>query len=153
VTPSTNFFLDKVFGSFMFQEAAAPARSAFPTSASISRVVFASLIQQEQTNQRFLDVPIGSEAQAAIGLLARAGMMTGYPDNSFQPSGALTRAQLMLMVVKALNLRLSVGPTSFLDLAPNDPIGAYAAAARRQGCSPYSASEHIWSQRQTLQRY
>jgi len=133
VTPSVNIFLDKVFGSFMFQDGAAPARSVFPTSASISRVVFASLIQQEQTNQRFSDVPVGSEAQAAIGVLARAGMVTGYPDNSFQPGGALTRAQLMLMVVKALNLPLGVGPTSFLDLAPNDPIGAYAAAAATSG--------------------
>jgi hypothetical protein len=90
-----------------------PPPSPFPLANVIASASFATLTLQEQSVQRYRDVPIGSLAQASIGIRTRAGMMTGFSDGTFQPNAPLTRSQLVTMAAKAVKLPLTNAQTSF----------------------------------------
>jgi len=49
----------------------------------------------------FSDVSEGYWAKDAIKYLTTLGMLTGYPDDTFRPEEALTRAEIAVMLVKA----------------------------------------------------
>jgi hypothetical protein len=134
--PQVNILLDRVFGSLMFQDPDAPAWVANPLTAAPAQLS-AKLLQvatlQEQSRQRFSDVPNDSPAKAAIGLLARTQIMPGLPDGTFQPDAPLTKGQLAAMMAKALNLPVTAGSSAFADVAPDDPIAPSVAAAAEAG--------------------
>jgi photosystem II stability/assembly factor-like uncharacterized protein len=72
----------------------------------------------------------------AIEALARAGIVTGYPDGTFRPGDPVKRAQMAKMLVETLGLPVSEGalPCPFQDverptdnLYPDDYVAAAAA--------------------------
>lgn len=73
----------------------------------------------------FDDVPAGSVHAAAIGQLAELGIVRGRSATSFDPDGALTRAQLASLAVGALELALdrtlSVPEAPFEDVPASSP--------------------------------
>ncbi|MEN6325388.1 MAG: S-layer homology domain-containing protein [Syntrophomonas sp.] len=46
-------------------------------------------------------------AKESIEKLAGSGAITGYPDNTFKPDAPITRAEFVIILVKALNLKAS----------------------------------------------
>ena len=55
----------------------------------------------------FLDVPPGSDYEEAIYALADAGIITGFPDQTFRPDAPVIRQQFAKMIVKTLNLPMT----------------------------------------------
>ena len=59
---------------------------------------------------------IGSWAQKAIEQAVQASIVTGYLDGSFRPNAEITRAEMAVMISKALALKLEAGvQTNFID--------------------------------------
>lgn len=54
--------------------------------------------------QQFCDVSMNLWASDDINRLAMAGIVSGYPDNTFKPCDPVSRAEFAAMVVKGLNL-------------------------------------------------
>lgn len=74
-------------------------------------------------------------ANAAIQQLMTAGIISGYPDNTFRPDTKITRAEFAIMLVKALDLQTNTSKT-FLDTADhwaNEYIATAVAGGIVQG--------------------
>ncbi|NDL67253.1 S-layer homology domain-containing protein [Anaerotalea alkaliphila] len=70
------------------------------TRAQVAMVVAAQL-QLAQQPAGFPDVPAGHWASQAIGALEAAGVMNGYPDGTFLPEKAMTRAEVAAVLAGA----------------------------------------------------
>ncbi len=83
---------------------------------------------------QFRDVPSTYWAYAAIQALAGAGVASGYPDGTFRPDAAVTRAEFTKMLVLSLGDRPAAdGASPFRDVAPSSWYAPYVAAAVRAG--------------------
>lgn len=71
----------------------------------------------------------GHWAEAAIERAAAAGIITGYTDGSFRPERAVTRAEFIVMLARALAWEGAGAPASFAD---SSSIGSWALQAVRQ---------------------
>nr|WP_285860439.1 MULTISPECIES: SwmB domain-containing protein [Paenibacillus] len=81
----------------------------FEPDKNITRAEFAMFIAKglgltgDQTSaRRFPDVIAGSEAGAYIGAAAKAGIINGNSDGTFKPNNNITREQMALMMVRAM---------------------------------------------------
>jgi hypothetical protein len=70
-------------------------------------------------------------AAGDISLLAQQGIVDGFPDGTFRPDEAVTRAQFVKMLVLTLGLTPRAGGTTFTDVAPSEWFAPYVAAAVR----------------------
>lgn len=77
---------------------------------------------------------IAGWAQNAVALAAGRGIVTGYEDGTFRPDNTISRAELAVMLSRALNLDVTDSSTGFVD---DDQIPAWAkphvAAAQAAG--------------------
>lgn len=62
------------------------------------------LLEVELEMEKFKDVKDGLWYSEAIQEVADAGLMAGYPDNTFRPEQPVTRAELAVVLAKLLNL-------------------------------------------------
>jgi hypothetical protein len=78
----------------------------------------------------FPDVPIGYWAREAIEFLAIKKIITGYPDGTFKPERALTRAELCALLIRAKGFSV-VKPKRaiFKDVATTHWAAAYIETA------------------------
>nr|WP_275446269.1 Ig-like domain-containing protein [Paenibacillus sp. ACRSA] len=88
----------------------APNGSYYRPNENISRAEFAELIArglglngEPTAASRFPDVRSGSVTSAYIGAAAEAGIITGNTDGTFKPDRPITREQMAIMMVRALN--------------------------------------------------
>ena len=82
----------------------------------------------------FSDLPAGYWAKPQIDALLAAGVLSGFPDGTFQPGAAVTRAQFVKML--DIVMGLAPGPasgTGFTDVAATDWFAPYVAAAVQAG--------------------
>lgn len=70
----------------------------------------------------------GHWASESIAQLVKAGIVSGYPDGSFQPDKTVTRAEFTVMLLKALKLEQKAGPI-FKDTAAHWAKDTIASAA------------------------
>ncbi|MDN4603719.1 SwmB domain-containing protein [Paenibacillus sp. F6_3S_P_1C] len=77
---------------------------------TITRAEFAELVAKglglkgDQTAaRRFRDIRGGDLTSAYIGAAAEAGIITGNTDGTFKPDSAITREQMSIMMVRAMN--------------------------------------------------
>jgi hypothetical protein len=78
----------------------------------------------------FPDVPIGYWAREAIEFLARKKIITGYPDGTFKPERALTRAELCALLIRAKGYSVVTPKTAvFRDVATTHWAAAYIETA------------------------
>jgi hypothetical protein len=105
------------------------------TSTRTTAEAIAKAIVQVARISPFSDVPDTSED---IIVLAREGIVQGYPDGTFRPENAVLRAQFAKMLIGALRLEVSEGSVNMPfrdverpadDLYPDD----YVATAYRNG--------------------
>ncbi|PRA03393.1 MULTISPECIES: S-layer homology domain-containing protein [unclassified Paenibacillus] len=88
----------------------APNGSFYRPNENISRAEFAELVArglglngEPTAASRFHDVRSGSVTSAYIGAAAEAGIITGNTDGTFKPDRPITREQMALMMVRAMN--------------------------------------------------
>ena len=133
--PRVNVYLDRIFGSFMYQEPDAPSGNRFAIKPQqIANTALTAMMQREQSYRRYSDVPDDSPAKVAIGLLSETRIMPGYPNGKFQPNDPLTRQQLATIISKAV--RLPTPPpykNTFADISHNEAVAAPALATVRAG--------------------
>jgi hypothetical protein len=118
--------------------------NSFRPDADVSRQEFAVLLMRaigEQTDidesaQSFSDgEQIGSWARQAVAAAVQTGIIRGYEDGSFRPKEKIRRAEMTVMIVRALQLPIIAdGATSFADDADiADWAKGYVAAAAKSG--------------------
>ena len=81
----------------------------------------------------FSDVPSTFWAYADIQALKGAGIVSGFPDGTFQPNANATRAQFVKMLVLTVGLTPSTGTTPFADAPPSAWYAPYVSAAVKAG--------------------
>lgn len=83
----------------------------------LSAFVFGLLLMPSYAATTFRDIQ-GHWAQREIESLASQGIVAGYPDGTFQPDRAVTRAEFATLMVKAMKLSLNNPATpSFPDVS------------------------------------
>jgi len=83
----------------------------------------------------FADVPEGYWARQPIENTGTVGMVEGFPDGSFRPDRALTRAELATLMVRAKGIKVGTGPARkiFKDVSADFWGANYIEAAYREG--------------------
>ncbi len=72
-------------------------------------------------------------AEEAIHFLYNRGVVSGDPDGSFRPNNNITRAEVVKLIVTAMNLPLSSGEIPFDDVNADSWYAPYIAAVYKQG--------------------
>lgn len=67
-------------------------------------------------NPGFKDVSTTDEYYGAIAALANAGVIQGYPDDTFKPAQPIQRNQMAKIIAGAFDLSASTGTTPFTDM-------------------------------------
>ncbi|GLX68712.1 esterase-like activity of phytase family protein [Paenibacillus glycanilyticus] len=106
----------------------------FEPNRNISRAEFAALIVRalgltpEQSQQSFSDVSSGAWYANEVGAAVNAGIINGYNDNAFHPNAPITREEMAVILVRALNFTkvdLSVAASEQTSI-----IGSFKDAAK-----------------------
>ncbi|MFH2034616.1 MAG: PorV/PorQ family protein [Candidatus Margulisiibacteriota bacterium] len=93
-----------------------------------------ALIKPRPVLMTFDDVPEGFWAKEPIEYLATLGTMTGYPDGTFHPENALTRAEMAALLVKAKGFEVvPVDSALFTDLPVSHWAASYVNIAVQRG--------------------
>ncbi|WP_406676653.1 S-layer homology domain-containing protein [Neomoorella carbonis] len=104
--------------------------SHFEPGRAVTRAEFASLLvkalglgAKEGTKNPFKDVKGDAWYAGAVTAAAGNGLVKGYEDGTFRPENAITREELVAMLVRAMNLPASEEKLAFKD---NDKVSAWA---------------------------
>ncbi len=93
---------------------------------------------------RFPDVLATHWAYDAVEACAEAGVVSGYPDGTYQPDNAVTRGQMAVYIARALVA--PSGEAALADYVPSDPRNfpdAPPTGYGDDGTEPYWAYTHI----------
>ncbi|SDD51224.1 Cadherin-like beta sandwich domain-containing protein [Paenibacillus sp. UNCCL117] len=112
----------------------------FRPDAAVSRAEFTLMLHralrwQNDQDLRFQDQSdIPDWAKEAVAAAVQAGVIAGYPDDTFRPAAPINRAEATVMIAKAAGLPASALMTTFAD---DEAIGGWASpyieAARKAG--------------------
>ncbi|MCZ1265709.1 S-layer homology domain-containing protein [Paenibacillus tundrae] len=110
----------------------------FRPNASVTRAEFTAMIARafglgkNSASASFKDTK-SSWAAGYISALADKGVITGYSDGSFKPNATISRAEMVTIIARVLNLNAlaTSAPTSFSDVDSSN----WAAAAIAQASS------------------
>lgn len=82
----------------------------------------------------FTDVPQSFWAYSYINDLASAGIVNGYPDNTFRPQNNVTRADFLIMLLRALGIsETDISEDGFTDVEPTAYYAAACSTAKTLG--------------------
>ncbi|MDJ0701689.1 MAG: S-layer homology domain-containing protein [Leptolyngbyaceae cyanobacterium MO_188.B28] len=85
------------------------------------------MLEGRQSAQAFVDIPQNYWADAAIKEAVSAGFMRGYPQETFKPEQAVSRAQLLVAIVSGLGLLENSEPAAVMKrYQDRDEIPAWA---------------------------
>ncbi len=118
--------------------------NAFEPNKNITRAEFAEFVARGlglqgdlKTAQKFFDVT-NSPKSAFIGAAAKAGIVAGNTDGSFKPNSPITREQMAMMMVRAMNY---AGYSTSLNFQPSSYLQVFKDVKSIQ--SPESAARMI----------
>ncbi|WP_051620269.1 S-layer homology domain-containing protein [Paenibacillus sp. UNC451MF] len=112
----------------------------FQPSKSVTRAEFVVMLahalklQGEPMNLSFTDAnAIGDWAKREIAAAVKAGIINGYEDGSFQPDQRISRAEMIVMIMRAKGLSSDSRVTSFADQSdiPQWAMGSIALAEEK----------------------
>jgi hypothetical protein len=105
---NVNVYLDRLFGSFMFQDRNVPPPPALCCSqryqGELANVVAGDIVAHALGTIRFTDVSANSRASHGIDVLASLGLMSGDISDRFHPSAPLSESQLAITLSSAVKL-------------------------------------------------
>lgn len=84
---------------------------------------------------------VGTEYEDAVKVLMNLGVVTGYPDGTYKPDGAVTRAEIAALIVRALGIAstdTAVAKSNFSDMKGNWADNYVALLADRNIIKGYS---------------
>jgi hypothetical protein len=102
-------------------------------TSSGDQFTYAQPTAQRQPAVAFSDVPPSYWAYQAITTLAGRGIVNGFPDGTFRPDQAVTRAEFVKMLALAIGLKPVSGQTTFADVPTTSWFAPYVAAAVEAG--------------------
>jgi len=109
------------------------ANGEFKPSATVNRIEFTAMISRalklegKTSSAKFADADqIQPWARAFVEQATAAGIIGGFADNTFRPTQLISRAEISVMIVRALGLPLE--PASSLTFADAGTIPSYAKA-------------------------
>jgi hypothetical protein len=143
--PTAIIYLDRLFGSFMFQDPRAPdpptLRPSGPNDYSALNLLTLLTGQEMQLN-RFSDVSTTDPSRGMIGFVAREGILPGTGKGLFAPNASITRGQLATALASTLQLNTPTGAASaFSDVPAGTALAASIGAAVQAGVmSPASGT-------------
>ncbi|WP_168928980.1 Ig-like domain-containing protein [Paenibacillus dokdonensis] len=118
--------------------------NSFEPNKNITRAEFAEFVARAlglqgdlKTAERFFDVT-NSPKSAFIGAAAKAGIVAGNTDGSFKPNSPITREQMAIMMVRAMNY---AGYNSTLNFSPSSYLQVFKDSKSIQ--SPESAARML----------
>ncbi|MGO4270952.1 S-layer homology domain-containing protein, partial [Paenibacillus sp. TAF58] len=110
------------------------ADGTFKPSKSVSRAEFTVMLMNALNSQEagaeliFTDTAkIGSWARKAVGQAVQADIINGYKDGSFRPTAEITRAEMAVMIAKAL--KLSIVPDTETGFSDDKSIPSWSRGA------------------------
>ena len=102
----------------------------------------------------FSDVPADFWAGAAIDALAAKGIVDGFPNGTFEPNAAVTRAEFVKMLLLTVGGKPGTGVTSFTDVPFSTWYAPYVSAAVQMeivdGTSPTTFSPNATLTREEM---
>lgn len=113
--------------------------SAVPTVAGTSAGTVTAYVSGPESlvvladTQRLTDVASSYWAAGDIDTLLAEGIVSGFPNGSFEPEASVTRAQFVKMLDVTLGISPSSGATSFTDVPSSAWFAPYVAAAVKAG--------------------
>ncbi len=90
-------------------------------------------IDNPQEEITFTDVDSSYWAAESIASLAKNGILNGYEDGSFNPSGNVTRAEFLCALLKTLKTETAAYNGMFSDVKDSDWFAGYVAAGVEKG--------------------
>ncbi|MGD0809085.1 MAG: S-layer homology domain-containing protein [Acidimicrobiales bacterium] len=146
-----NIFLDRLFGSLMYVDPAAPRKPSGLTVAKeaslLPGLTFATFEGQAEESSGFTDVSPRSASGLAIGTLTRIGVMTGF-GRQFRPDAPFTGAELATSLGHSVRLSTSsalktlTGSTQGADQALTEKGLAHAISVAL-GVAPSRADSYV----------
>ena len=88
----------------------------------------------------FTDVPANEWFNTAVSTLAKAQVLTGYPDGTFLPNAPITRAELATVLTRLsvlVNLSREITPVDFSDVADHWAVSFIRTAANNGWINGY----------------
>ncbi len=110
----------------------------FRPNRAISRSEAITLISQafnlkNTTSIDFKDVKSNHWAYDYIRRAVNAKIVEGYEDGTFRPDQAITRAEMVVMVAKAMKMKGTEGATPFVDIEPNNWAAPFVREMKTKG--------------------
>jgi hypothetical protein len=146
-----NIFLDRLFGSLMYVDPAAPRKPSGLTVAKeaslLPGLTFAAFEGQAEQSSGFTDVSPRSAAGLAIGTLTRIGVLTGF-GRQFRPNAPFTAAELATSLGHSVKLSTTsalktlTGSTESGDEALTEKEFAHAISVAL-GVAPSRADNYV----------
>ncbi len=102
----------------------------FKPTATVTRAEFVAIVEKyleanDGVEVNYADVSNGHWAKEMISAVSRKGWMEGYPDETFKPEKAITRAETMTAINRMLNRKLE-NASSNLNIFPDLSINHWA---------------------------
>lgn len=122
----------------------------------VSRAEFITLIgntlgwTSETTGVKFKDV-IPAWAQGSIAAAVNRGIVKGYDDGTFKPNKVITRAEMAVILDKALNLPQSGRPSAYKD-AKDIPAWAVQSIRNTKVAGVMKGSDNVFRPREVANR-
>ncbi|CAM2933770.1 Ig-like domain-containing protein [Paenibacillus sediminis] len=108
----------------------------FEPNKNITRAEFATYMAKalglsgdQYTARRFRDIPYASPVGSYIGAAAKAGIVSGNTDATFKPNSYITREQMAVMMVRAMEY---TGYTTYLSDSPGNTLRAFKDRSKIQ---------------------
>ncbi|MGO4695394.1 S-layer homology domain-containing protein, partial [Paenibacillus sp. 2TAB26] len=108
----------------------------FKPDANVTRAEFVVMLmnalklQVERAEMTYTDTAlIGAWAQESVAQAVQAGIISGFGDGSFRPNEEVTRSEMVVMIARALNLRLKENEVTDFEDDHQIPTWAKGAVA------------------------
>lgn len=129
---SFNSVVDKLSGSSSSGDGGASSGGGGSSSGGISSVFLPDEAGESQKSDELFPDIKGHFAYDAIINLNKRGIISGYDDGNFVPSGSITRAEAAKIVAAAFNINGASG-SSFADVSQTDWFYLYVSALENSG--------------------
>lgn len=97
-------------------------------------MLFVTTAHAQSEMPGFTDVPLAHPNYTAITTLQEEGIINGYEDNTFRPEQTVTRAEVLKIVLLAMDVKPeAVAQTTFSDVSSDDWFAPYVATATSLG--------------------